>query len=61
MKMLLLDYIQEGFNPIQDSFTVCDFQLFIKYYNDYKRSFFILKIPTVSDVVEVYLYLTELD
>ena len=50
------DYIQEGYNPIQDSFTVSDFQLFIKCYNDYKRSFFILKIPTVSDVVGISIF-----
>ena len=25
-----VDYIQDGFNPIQDSFIVSDFQLFFK-------------------------------
>ncbi|MAR40189.1 MAG: hypothetical protein CMD22_05965 [Flavobacteriales bacterium] len=46
------DYIQEGFNPIVDSFIVSDFQLFFKYYHD-KSSFFILKIPTSSDAIGV--------
>lgn len=49
------DYIQEGFNPIQDSFIVSDFQLFFKYYLD-KGSFFILKIPTSSETIGISVF-----
>ena len=49
------DYIQEGFNPIQDRFIVSDFQLFFKYYYD-KGTFFILKIPPSSDVVNISIF-----
>ena len=49
------DYIQDGFNPIQDSFIVSDFQLFFKYYHD-KGSFFILKIPTSSDAIGISVF-----
>ena len=49
------DYIQEGFNPIQDSLIISDFQLFFKYYYD-KGSFFILKIPTSSDAVGISIF-----
>ena len=51
----IADYIQDGFNPIQDSFVVSDFQLFFKYFYD-KRSFFILKIPTSSDVIDMSIF-----
>ena len=49
------DYIQDGFNPIQDSFIVSDFQLFFKYYHD-KGSFFILKIPTSSNDIGISVF-----
>lgn len=49
------DYIEEGFNPIQDSFIVSNFQLFIKYYND-KGTFFLMKIPTSSNVKDISIY-----
>ena len=51
----IADYIQDGFNPIQDSFVVSDFQLFFKYFYD-KRSFFILKIPSSSDVIDMSIF-----
>jgi len=51
----IADYILEGFNPIQDSLLVSDFQLFFKYFYD-KRSFFILKIPTSSDVIDMSIF-----
>ena len=51
----IADYILDGFNPIQDSFVVSDFQLFFKYFYD-KRSFFILKIPTSSDVIDMSIF-----
>ena len=51
----IADYIQDGFNPIQDSLVVSDFQLFFKYFYD-KRSFFILKIPTSSDVIDMSIF-----
>ena len=51
----IADYILEGFNPIQDSLLVSDFQLFFKYFYD-KRSFFILKIPTISDVIDMSIF-----
>ena len=51
----IADYIQEGFNPTQDSLVVSDFQLFFKYYYD-NRSFFILKIPTSSDVIDMSIF-----
>ena len=38
------DYIEDGFNPIQDSFIVSSFQVFLKYYDN--RGFFLLmKMP----------------
>ena len=46
------DFINEGFNPIQDSFLVSDYQIFLKYYVD-KGSFFIVKIPTSSKVSQM--------
>ena len=51
----IADYTQDGFNPIQDSLVVSDFQLFFKYFYD-KRSFFILKIPTSSDVIDMSIF-----
>ena len=50
----IADYIQEGFEPIQDILLISDFQLFCKYY--YKRSFVILKIPTSSDVIDISIF-----
>ena len=49
------DYIEHGFNPIQDSFIVSNLQLFIKYYND-NGSFFLMKIPTSSNVKGISIY-----
>ena len=38
------DYIEDGFKPVQDSFIVSNFQLFLKYYDN--RGFFLLmKMP----------------
>jgi len=49
------DYIEEGFNPVQDSFIVSTLQLFIKYYHD--RNFFLsMKIPTSSNVKGISIY-----
>ena len=28
------DYIEEGYNPVQDSLIISNFQLFLKYYTD---------------------------
>ena len=49
------DYIEHGFNPIQDSFIVSNLQLFIKYYDD-KGYFFLMKIPTSSNVKGISIY-----
>ena len=49
------DYIEHGFNPIQDSFMVSNLQLFIKYY-DNRGSFFFMKIPTSSNVKDISIY-----
>ena len=49
------DYIEHGFNPIQDSFIVSNLQLFIKYYNN-NGSFFLMKIPTSSNVKGISIY-----
>ena len=49
------DYIEHGFNPIQDSFIVSKLQLFIKYYDD-KGYFFLMKIPTSSNVKGISIY-----
>ena len=49
------DYIEHGFNPIQDSFIISNLQLFIKYYND-NGSFFLMKIPTSSNVKGISIY-----
>ena len=40
----IADYIQEGFNPIQDSLIISNYHLFSRYYYN-KRSFFVLKVP----------------
>ena len=49
------DYTEHGFNPIQDSFIVSNLQLFIKYYDD-KGYFFLMKIPTSSNVKGISIY-----
>ena len=49
------DYIEHGFNHIQDSFIVSNLQLFIKYYDD-KGYFFLMKIPTSSNVKGISIY-----
>ena len=49
------DYIEHGFNPIQDSFIVSNLQLFFKYYDD-KGYFFLMKIPTSSNVKGISIY-----
>ena len=49
------DYIQEGFNPIQDSLLVSDFQLFFKYYFN-NNSFLFLKLPTSSDAQGISVF-----
>ena len=49
------DYIEHGFNPIQDSFIVSNLQLFIKYYDD-KGYFFLMKIPMSSNVKGISIY-----
>ena len=49
------DYIEEGFNPIQDSFLVSTLQLFVKYYNN-RGAFFFMKIPTSSNVKGISIY-----
>ena len=49
------DYIEHGFNPIQDSFIVSNLQLFIKYYDD-KGYFFLMKIPTSSNIKGISIY-----
>jgi hypothetical protein len=43
-KDAIADYIQEGFNPIQDSLIISNYHLFSRYYYN-KRSFFVLKVP----------------
>jgi len=49
------DYTEHGFNPIQDSFIVSNLQLFIKYYDD-KGYFFLMKIPTSSNIKGISIY-----
>ena len=38
------DYIKEGYNPVQDSIVISQFQLFLKCYID--NFFFLIKLPT---------------
>jgi hypothetical protein len=49
------DYTEHGFNPIQDRFIVSKLQLFIKYYDD-KGYFFLMKIPTSSNIKGISIY-----
>jgi len=48
------DYIKAGFNPVQDSLIVSNFQLFFKYYN--KDYFFLMKIPISSDIRDISIF-----
>ena len=41
------DYIEEGYNPVQDSLIVSSFQLLLKYYAD--DFFLLIKIPPYTD------------
>ena len=49
------DYIEYEFNPIQDSFIISNLQFFIKYYDD-KGYFFLMKIPTSSNIKGISIY-----
>ena len=48
------DYIKAGFNPVQDSLIVSNFQLFFKYYN--KDYFFLMKTPISSDIRDISIF-----
>ena len=48
------DYIKAGFNPVQDSLIVSNFQLFFKYYN--KDYFVLMKIPISSDIRDISIF-----
>jgi hypothetical protein len=41
------DYIEEGYNPVQDSLTLSSFQLFLKYYAD--DFFLLMKMPPYTN------------
>ena len=41
------DYIEEGYNPVQDSLTISSFQLFLKYYAD--DFFLLMKMPPYTN------------
>jgi len=49
------DYIEYGFNPIQDSLIVSNLQLFIKYYNN-NGYFLLMKMPTSSNIKGISIY-----
>ena len=48
------DYIKAGFNPVQDSLIVSNFQLFFKYYN--KDYYFLMKAPISSDIRDISIF-----
>ena len=48
------DYIKAGFNPVQDSLIVSNFQLFFKYY--IKDYFFLMKTPISSDIRDISIF-----
>ena len=48
------DYIKAGFNPVQDSLIVSNFQLFFKYYN--KDYFVLMKMPISSDIRDISIF-----
>ena len=41
------DYIEEGYNPVQDSLIISSFQLFLKYYAD--DFFLLMKMPPYTN------------
>ena len=41
------DYIEEGYNPVQDSLIISNFQLFLKYYAD--DFFLLMKMPPYTN------------
>ena len=41
------DYIEEGYNPVQDSLIISNFQLFLKYYVD--NFFLLMKMPSSTN------------
>ena len=41
------DYIEEGYNPVQDSLIIANFQLFLKYYAD--DFFLLMKMPAYTN------------
>ena len=41
------DYIEEGYNPVQDSLIISSFQLFLKYYAD--DFFLLMKMPLYTN------------
>ena len=43
----VLDYIEEGYNPVQDSLIISSFQLFLKYYAD--DFFLLIKMPSSTN------------
>ena len=45
----IADYIQEGFDPIQDSLIISNYHLFSRYYYN-KSSFFVLKVPAILNL-----------
>jgi hypothetical protein len=48
------DYIQEGYNPVEDSLIISDFQLFIKYYTD--NFFLLMKMPAYTNFSNISIH-----
>ena len=48
------DYIEEGYNPVQDSLIISNFQLFLKYYSD--DLFFLMKMPAYTNISDISIY-----
>ena len=48
------DYIEEGYNSVEDSLIISNFQLFLKYsYDDF---FFLMKIPPYTNILNISIY-----
>ena len=48
------DYIEEEYNPMQDSLIISSFQLFFKYYTD--DFFFLMKMPPYTNFSNISIY-----
>ena len=51
----LVDYIKDGYSPVQDSLTISNFQIFAKYYLE-KNLFFTIKSPITSSDKNISIY-----